>query len=176
VTPQEIRAHLGSRYDFKRTMPLDEVIADVEQMLRKWQVQVTHPRYFGLYNPSVIPASVIADTLVAMFNPQLANWRTSPAANEIERHTLTWLTNKFGLPEDSIATFTSGGSEANLSAVVVALTWPFLNMANMACRSSPVNPQSISLKRPITVLTRSHTWSGLDGGACEPSRRIPVLE
>jgi len=59
VTPQEIRAHLGSRYDFKRTMALDEVIADVEQMLRKWQVQVTHPRYFGLYNPSVMPASVV---------------------------------------------------------------------------------------------------------------------
>jgi glutamate/tyrosine decarboxylase-like PLP-dependent enzyme len=125
VTPQEIRAHLGSRYDFKRTMALDEVIADVEQMLRKWQVQVTHPRYFGLYNPSVMPASVVADTLVAMFNPQLANWRTSPAANEIERHTLAWLTDKFGLPQDSIATFTSGGSEANLSAVVVALTWAF---------------------------------------------------
>ena len=124
-TPEEIRAHLGSRYDFKRTIALDEVIADVEQMLRKWQVQVTHPRYFGLFNPSVMPASVIADTLVAMFNPQLANWRTSPAANEIERHTLAWLTDKFGLPRDSIATFTSGGSEANLSAVVVALTWAF---------------------------------------------------
>jgi glutamate/tyrosine decarboxylase-like PLP-dependent enzyme len=125
VTPEEIRAHLDSRYDFKRTMALDEVIADVEQMLRNWQVQVTHPRYFGLFNPSVTPASVVADALVAMFNPQLANWRTSPAANEIERHTLAWLMDKFGLPENSIATFTSGGSEANLSAVVVALTWAF---------------------------------------------------
>jgi aromatic-L-amino-acid decarboxylase len=125
VTPEEIRAHLCARYDFKRALALDEVTADVEQMLRKWQVQVTHPRYFGLFNPSVMPASVVADTLVAMFNPQLANWRTSPAANEIERHTLAWLTDKFGLPQDSIATFTSGGSEANLSAVVVALTWAF---------------------------------------------------
>jgi glutamate/tyrosine decarboxylase-like PLP-dependent enzyme len=106
-------------------MPLDEVIADVEQMLRKWQVQVTHPRYFGLYNPSVTLASVVADTLVAMYNSQLANWRTSPAANEMERHTLAWLADKFGLPANSIATFTSGGSEANLSAVVVALTWAF---------------------------------------------------
>ena len=34
VTPDEIRAHLGSRYDFKQTIALDEVIADVEQMLR----------------------------------------------------------------------------------------------------------------------------------------------
>jgi glutamate/tyrosine decarboxylase-like PLP-dependent enzyme len=125
VTAGEIRAWLGSRFDFKQPMPLDEVIADVEQMLRKWQVQVTHPRYFGLFNPSVTLASVVADTLVAMYNSQLANWRTSPAANEMERHTLAWLADKFGLPADSIATFTSGGSEANLTAVVVALTWAF---------------------------------------------------
>src|SRR5208337_945222 len=104
VTAEEIRAYLGSRYDFTRSMTLDEVTADVEDMLRKWQVQVTHPRYFGLSNPSVMLASVVADTLVAMYNPQLANWRTSPAANEIERHTLGWLATKFGLPENSIAT------------------------------------------------------------------------
>jgi len=125
VTAEEIRAHLASRYSFKQDMPLEDVVADVEAMLRKWQVQVTHPRYFGLYNPSVTLAGVVADTLVAMFNPQLANWRTSPAANEIERHTLGWLTGKFGLPEDSLATFSSGGMEANLSAVVVALTHSF---------------------------------------------------
>src|ERR1700731_2623031 len=120
VTPEEIRRYLASRYDFTKPVALDEVIADVERMLRTWQVQVTHPRYFGLFNPSVTLASVIADTLVAMYNPQLANWRTSPAANEIERHTLGWLAAKFGLPRNTIATFTSGGTEANLSAVAVA--------------------------------------------------------
>src|ERR1700721_2676778 len=119
------RAHLSSQFNFRQPMPLDEVVADVEKMLSNWQVQVTHPRYFGLYNPSVTLASVVADTLVAMYNSQLANWRTSPAGNEIERHTLGWLARKFGLPEDSIATFTSGGMEANLSAVVVALTRAF---------------------------------------------------
>lgn len=125
VTAEQIRAHLVSRYDFTRSVAIDEVVADVEEMLQKWQVQVTHPRYFGLFNPSVTLASVIAETLVAMYNPQLANWRTSPAANEIERHTLGWLVEKFGLPDDSIATFTSGGTEANVSAVVVALTHAF---------------------------------------------------
>jgi glutamate/tyrosine decarboxylase-like PLP-dependent enzyme len=125
VTAEEIRGYLESRYDFKQSMSLEAVIADVEGMLRTWQVQVTHPRYFGLFNPSVTLASVIADVLVAMYNPQLANWRTSPAGNEIERHTLGWLAGKFGLPQDSIATFTSGGTEANLSAVVVALTRKF---------------------------------------------------
>jgi len=59
VTAEEIRTYLQSRYDFKRSMSLDEVVADVEEMLRKWQVQVTHPRYFGLFNPSVTLASVV---------------------------------------------------------------------------------------------------------------------
>lgn len=125
VTPEEIRNHLSSRYDFKKTMVLEDVVADVERMLKIWQVQVTHPHYFGLSNPSVTLASVVADTLVAMYNPQLANWRTSPAGNEIERHTLSWLSTKFGFPADCSASFTTGGSEANLSAIVVALTYGF---------------------------------------------------
>jgi aromatic-L-amino-acid decarboxylase len=140
VTADEIRSYLASRYEFNRTLPLEEVIEDVERMLRTWQVQVTHPRYFGLFNPSVTLASVVADALVAMYNPQLANWRTSPAANEIERHTLSWLTAKFGLPPDTVATFASGGMEANLSAVVVALTHAFPDYGAHGLRHLPATP------------------------------------
>ena len=140
VTPQEIREYLASCYDFTKPMTLDDAGADVERMLRTWQVQVTHPRYFGLFNPSVTLASIIADTLVAMYNPQLATWRTSPAANEIERHTLAWLTGKFGLPGNAIASFTNGGAEANLSAVIVALTSAFLDYGERGLRHLAASP------------------------------------
>ena len=140
VTPEEIRGYLGARYDFTTPMGLDEILADVERMLRTWQVQVTHPRYFGLFNPSVTVASVIADTLVALYNPQLATWRTSPAANEIERHTLAWLTAQFGLPASTAASFTSGGAEANLSAVIVALTRACPAYGDDGLRSLPAAP------------------------------------
>jgi len=139
VTPDEIRRHLA-RYDFARPLDPDEVTADVEAMLRTWQVHVTHPRYFGLFNPSVTTASIVADTLVAMYNPQLATWRTSPAANEIERHTLGWLMRKFELPPTAIASFTSGGAEANLSAVVVALTRRFPEYGRRGLRSLAATP------------------------------------
>ena len=122
VAPSEIRGHLETRYDFAAPVPIGDVVADVERMMRTWHVQVTHPRYFGLFNPSVTPASIVADMLTAMHNPQLATWRTSPAANEIERHTLMWLASKFGMPSSAAASFTSGGAEANLTAVVAALT------------------------------------------------------
>jgi glutamate/tyrosine decarboxylase-like PLP-dependent enzyme len=139
VTPREIRSHLGSRYDFA-TPQADDVVADVEEMMRKWHVQVTHPRYFGLFNPAPSFASVIADTLVAMHNPQLATWRTSPAANEIERHTLAWLADKFGLPPTTFASFTTGGAEANLSAMVVALTRAFPEYGGGGLRSLFASP------------------------------------
>src|SRR5881296_1926934 len=140
VTPKEIRDYLASRYDFTKPLALDDVIADVERMLRTWQVQVTHPRYFGLFNPSVTLASIIAETIVAMYNPQLAAWRTSPAANEVERHTLAWPTGKFGLPATTSASFTTGGAEANLSAVIVALTRAFPEYGEGGLRSLSASP------------------------------------
>jgi len=140
VAPHDIRSYLASRYDFTKPMALEDVAVDVQEMMRKWHVQVTHPRYFGLFNPSVTLASVVADTLVAMYNPQLATWRTSPAANEIERHTLAWLAEKFGLPATASANFTTGGAEANLSAVIVALTRAFPEYGDAGLRSLSASP------------------------------------
>jgi aromatic-L-amino-acid decarboxylase len=140
VTPEEIRSYLASRYGFTKPLELDDVITDLEQMLRKWQVHVTHPRYFGLFNPSVTVASIVADLLVAMYNPQLATWRTSPAANEIERHTLTWLAGKFGLPGCTVSNFTSGGAESNLSAVIVALARAFPDFGERGLRQLAASP------------------------------------
>jgi glutamate/tyrosine decarboxylase-like PLP-dependent enzyme len=122
---EEIREHLRTSYDFSVPLDLDRVVGDVERMMQIWQTQVTHPRYFGLFNPSVTFASVLADTIVALYNPQLASWRTSPGANEIERHTLSWLAAQFGFPAETHGTFTTGGAEANLTAVIVALTRTF---------------------------------------------------
>ena len=140
VTPADIRQHLAKTYDFSKPMPLDDAVADVERMLKGWQVHVTHPRYFGLFNPSVTEASIVADTLTAAYNPQLATWRTSPGPNEIERHTLAWLRGKFGLPQESAATFTSGGAEANLSAVIVALTHAFPGYGEHGLRHLSASP------------------------------------
>jgi glutamate/tyrosine decarboxylase-like PLP-dependent enzyme len=118
--PEALRREL-ERFDFRRPRPLDEVVGEVVGLLRDGLVHVTHPRYFGLFNPSVREAGVMADTLVALFNPQLAAWSHAPAANEIERHTLARLAERLGLPPATGACFTSGGAEANLSAVLAAL-------------------------------------------------------
>ncbi len=128
VEAAEVRRALAERYgDFSRRWPAEELIDDVASMLRDWNVHVTHPRYFGLFNPPVRSAAVAADLLVAGFNPQLAAWSHAPASNEIEKHTLDFLAGRLGLdPRATASTFTTAGAEANQSALLVALThaWP----------------------------------------------------
>jgi glutamate/tyrosine decarboxylase-like PLP-dependent enzyme len=126
VSPEEIRAQLENRYSFDTPIPLETLTEDVIRLLRTWTVHVTHPRYFGLFNPSVRQASVIADTLVALYNPQLAAWSHAPAANELEQLTLRHFAQALGFDTQTLHTnFTTGGAEANLSAVLGALAQHF---------------------------------------------------
>jgi glutamate/tyrosine decarboxylase-like PLP-dependent enzyme len=100
---------------------LDQVTRDTARWLETGILQVTHPRYFGLFNPSVHASSIVADALVAMYNPQVGGWSHAPAANEIEQWTLRTLAGTLGWSGDFATHFTSGGSEANHTAVLAAL-------------------------------------------------------
>lgn len=126
VTPSELRAELEPRYRFDRPVPLEELTADVMRLFRTHHVQVTHPRYFGLFNPQVREAGIVADTLAALYNVQLAVWSHSPAGNELERLALRALALRIGYdPDGMLAQFTSGGAEANLCSALCALAHRF---------------------------------------------------
>jgi len=60
-------------------------------------------------------ASIVADTLVAHVQPQLATWADLTGANE-SSDTPVLAGAKFGLPADSTASFTSGGASQPVGA------------------------------------------------------------
>ncbi|TFG44042.1 MAG: pyridoxal-dependent decarboxylase, partial [Gemmatimonadales bacterium] len=130
ATPASLRAELEPRYRFDQPIDLETLTADVMRLLRTQQVHVTHPRYFGLFNPQVREAGIVADTLAALYNAQLAVWSHSPAANEMERLALRALAARIGYdPDGMLAQFTSGGAEANLCSALSALAFRFPNWA-----------------------------------------------
>lgn len=140
VSPVEIRERL-SRYDFGGPIPLDQLMGEVAGLMREWSLHCNHPRYFGLFNPTVRRAGVVADALVALYNPQLAAWPHAPIANEIERHVLSWFMLELGLnPTSGFANFTSGGQEANQTAVTAALTNAFPVLAEHGVRAIEGQP------------------------------------
>ena len=119
VSSAEIRQRLEP-YTFARQVPLTVALRDVADMLRHGTLHAAHPRYFGLFVPGVHEAGIWADALAALYNPQLGAWWHAPAANEIEIHTLKFLADVIGF-EAHAAHFTSGGSEANLTALLAAV-------------------------------------------------------
>jgi aromatic-L-amino-acid/L-tryptophan decarboxylase len=125
----EIRRWLDA-YDFDGATAPDEALADVTARLRQWGVHPTHPGYFGLFNPAPTWPSVAADLIAAAINPQLAAHSHAPAAAEIDRHVLRFMASRLGLPAGTLGTFTSGGAEANHTAMVVALTARFASFGD----------------------------------------------
>ncbi len=124
VSPQAIRDRL-KKYDFKEKVPFDVLFNDITEMNERWNLNVTSPRYLGLFNPSVSKQSIIADALTALHNPQLAVWRHAPFANEIERHTLIFFGKFIFKNQDFFASYTTGGSEANMTGLLAALGHTF---------------------------------------------------
>lgn len=109
-------------FDFGPPCPLDRVIAWVTAQLERGVVHINHPRYFGLFNPGPSFPAQCADRIAAAFNPQLATSTTSPAAVAIERHVIAAVARRAGLPLGTAGHFTTGGAEANFTAVICALT------------------------------------------------------
>ena len=144
VAPETIRGHLQDRYSFAEPVALDDLFDDVTDMLWRWTEHAANPRHFGLFRPGVDPACVIADLIVAGYDPNLATWDFAPAANEIERHVLNVFARRFGqgfdLGAGGVAHFTSGGQESNHTAMIAALAHRFPEVGERGLRVLPGDP------------------------------------
>ena len=82
---------------------------------------VSHPKSYSFVPGPSNYVSVMADTLATGFNIFSGGWAASPAAAELEIVTLNWLLKLFKFPsKNGGGLFTSGGSMANLTALVTA--------------------------------------------------------
>src|SRR5690348_10896157 len=121
IDMMEFRAQLEA-FDFEVPASLQDLLRWTVAQLEHGVVHMTNPRYFGLFNPAPSFPAQCGDRLSAAFNPQLATATTSPAAVEIEAHVIRAVARRAGFPPESTGHFTSGGSEANYTAVLCALT------------------------------------------------------
>ncbi|MDC0669147.1 pyridoxal phosphate-dependent decarboxylase family protein [Nannocystis radixulma] len=169
--PAAIAAYLDA-VDFDAPI---EPAAAVNFTLRgfdRHHVHNSHPRYFGLFVPAASTMGVMADALTAAFNPVLAAWHLSPFAVALERRLVAALAARFGFdPTTSGGFFASGGSEANHSALLVALmrACPEVRAGGLrAARAAPV--LYVSAEGHLSVIKAAR----LCGLGTESVRRVAV--
>ncbi|GHG00010.1 pyridoxal phosphate-dependent decarboxylase family protein [Streptomyces filamentosus] len=120
VTPAEL-APVIDAVDLDR--PLGDASAaldELEDVYLRDAVYFHHPRYLGHLNcPVVIPA-VLGEAVLSAVNSSLDTWDQSAGATLIERKLIDWTTARIGLGPLADGVFTSGGTQSNLQALLLA--------------------------------------------------------
>jgi glutamate/tyrosine decarboxylase-like PLP-dependent enzyme len=83
-------------------------------------IATASPRFMGYVPGGGLFHSAIGDFLAAASNKYAGFAPAAPGAVRLENATIAWLARAIGFPETAAGTLTSGGSMANLTAIVAA--------------------------------------------------------
>ena len=109
----------------------DEVLRRTEEKILPNMLHPSSQTYMAHLHSPVLLESIVAELIIAVFNQSMDSWDQSPAATEIEVDTIRHLCRLYGFGEEADGVFTSGGSQSNLTALLLArdrfcrekLTW-----------------------------------------------------
>ncbi|MGW3631821.1 lysine decarboxylase DesA [Streptomyces sp. NPDC005122] len=109
------------RIDLDR--PLHDTSAaldELEEVYLRDAIYFHHPRYLAHLNcPVVIPA-VLGEAVLSAVNSSLDTWDQSAGGTLIERRLVDWTNERIGFGPAADGVFTSGGSQSNLQALLLA--------------------------------------------------------
>ncbi len=159
-------AHAAHSFDFGAPRDPIAVLEDVARCLEEGTVHTDHPRYFGLFNPAAATLAVIGDALASGFNPQLATRDHAPFPVAIEERHPSELGAMFGWDRSkSFGAFTSGGGEANATALQCALARSFPEIGERGVRALASEPRLYISAEGHATIGRAARLAGLGAHA-----------
>ena len=125
IGPYELRDRIGSLGFLPREgKGFEEVLRETEasilpHMLRTWSTE-----YMPHLHSPVLTETICSELIISCFNDSLDSWDQGPAATELEESMIRGLLGLYGFPEKGgDGSFTSGGSQSNISAIIAARDW-----------------------------------------------------
>ncbi|MBV7440835.1 PLP-dependent decarboxylase [Weeksellaceae bacterium TAE3-ERU29] len=98
-----------------------------EVALDKWKkilapacASIDHPRHLAFVSAAPSRAAIMFDLIVSASSIHGAYWLEGAGAIFAENQAMEWLVSLTGMPKGAFGVFTSGGTSANLSAIVTA--------------------------------------------------------
>jgi aromatic-L-amino-acid/L-tryptophan decarboxylase len=100
--------------------PFDDVLAEFQRSVEPFAFRVNHPRFLAFVPGTPCFPSVLGDWLTAAANFFCGVWLEASGPAQVETTVLGWFRDWLGMPDSTRGVLTTGGSEANLLALVVA--------------------------------------------------------
>ncbi len=118
-SPSELAKLLAGDILPRTGSSIDEALKRARNVIAN-SAAVTHPYTIAhLHCPPLI-ASLAADVLVSALNQSMDSFDEAPSATMMELAMTKWLCAEAGLPSGSDAVFTSGGTQSNFMALLLA--------------------------------------------------------
>ncbi|NEP58797.1 MAG: aminotransferase class I/II-fold pyridoxal phosphate-dependent enzyme [Symploca sp. SIO2G7] len=120
------RSPLPNPLVLEDAVKLPETSIGIEQLLKEMRSQLhhsmnaAHPGYIGHMDSMPTTLSVIGDCLVAALNNNMLSVEMSPVFSQLETLVIRQIAQLFGLGANANGVLVSGGSLANLQALIVA--------------------------------------------------------
>ena len=99
---------------------LDSALSEVTDLYLRDAVWFHHPSYVAHLNCPVALPAVLAEAILAAVNTSVDTWDQSVGGTLIEQRLVRWTADRIGFGTDADGVFTSGGTQSNLQALVLA--------------------------------------------------------
>ncbi|MGH7460448.1 MAG: pyridoxal phosphate-dependent decarboxylase family protein [Longimicrobiales bacterium] len=158
-TPRQLRALLPAGGMPAQGEDLEALFAEVLPQLIETSTFNAHPRFFGYISGSPAPAGILADLVASAFNPNCGAAILSPLATEIEKQTITWLSELIGFPANGAGILVSGGNMANMVCFMAARAAQAPDARTSGLRGLP---------QPLVAYAsaETHTWINKAADIC----------
>ncbi len=100
--------------------PLDDVVREMQDDIIGYGYNIDHARFLGFVPGPVTAVSWLGDMMASGYNRHAGSFANYPAGCVAEHERLRWFCDKAGFPEGAGGVFVSGGSMANMTALVAA--------------------------------------------------------
>jgi aromatic-L-amino-acid/L-tryptophan decarboxylase len=151
----------------------DQVLGAYTSVVAPAVISADSPRFLGFIPAAPTKASLLFDMLISCASIQGISWLEAAGAIQAENLVLRLIADRAGLPASAGGCFVSGGSAANLSALVVAREVAkrkaaragrpgrrFRAVVSADAHSSIINTLRILEMDPLIVATADHRLTG----------------
>lgn len=104
----------------KERRPVKEVVDEMIKDVYSHQALMQHPRCYAFIPSPASPLSWLGDMMTSAYNPHAGSWLQSSSASCMEQEVIKWLCHQADYPNTAGGLFVSGGSMANLTALIAA--------------------------------------------------------
>lgn len=143
VGPAEMKRRVGA-VDLDRPLPdTAAALEELEDVYLRDAVYFHDPKYAAHLNcPVVIPA-LVGEAVLSAVNSSMDTWDQSAGATMIERRLVEWAAERLQLGSAADGVFTSGGSQSNFQALLIA--------RNHAVAALRQDPEAAGLRLPALL-------------------------